>query len=307
MTSFPSSFKSTSNLSSLLLQFCHHISEGMAHLASKDFIHRDLAARNILLDGNLNCKVSVLLPVHLLVCATCPPTGVCYLSTYWCVLPVHLLVCATCPPTGVCYLSTYWCVLPVHLLVCATCPPTGVCYLSTYWCMLPVHLLVCATCPPTGVCYLSTYWCMLPVHLLVCAACPPTGVCYLSTYWCVLPVHLLVCATCPPTGVCYLSTYWCVLPVRLLTLECLVTFPTITTSPRVGVSHSNGPLQKVCFSSATRQPVMSGAMGWSSLRYGPLGRSHLRTSLRMMWCNCLLTTRGTASPRPPAAQGACTS
>ena len=32
----------------------------MNYLANKSFVHRDLAARNILLDEDLNCKVSVM-------------------------------------------------------------------------------------------------------------------------------------------------------------------------------------------------------------------------------------------------------
>ena len=34
------------------------ISRGMKYLASAKYIHRDLAARNVLVDTNLNCKVS---------------------------------------------------------------------------------------------------------------------------------------------------------------------------------------------------------------------------------------------------------
>ncbi|XP_071799489.1 angiopoietin-1 receptor-like [Asterias amurensis] len=41
-----------------LLQFALDVAKGMQHLAAHGVIHRDLAARNILLDDNLNAKVS---------------------------------------------------------------------------------------------------------------------------------------------------------------------------------------------------------------------------------------------------------
>ncbi|XP_071799492.1 angiopoietin-1 receptor-like [Asterias amurensis] len=41
-----------------LLQFALDVAKGMQHLAASGVIHRDLAARNILLDDNLNAKVS---------------------------------------------------------------------------------------------------------------------------------------------------------------------------------------------------------------------------------------------------------
>ncbi|XP_071800003.1 uncharacterized protein [Asterias amurensis] len=41
-----------------LLQFALDVAKGMQHLAANGVIHRDLAARNILLDDNLNAKVS---------------------------------------------------------------------------------------------------------------------------------------------------------------------------------------------------------------------------------------------------------
>ena len=37
------------------------MAEGLSYLAGKSFVHRDIAARNILLDQELNCKVSILI------------------------------------------------------------------------------------------------------------------------------------------------------------------------------------------------------------------------------------------------------
>ncbi|XP_071800220.1 scavenger receptor cysteine-rich type 1 protein M130-like isoform X2 [Asterias amurensis] len=41
-----------------LLEFALDVAKGMQHLAASEVIHRDLAARNILLDNNLNAKIS---------------------------------------------------------------------------------------------------------------------------------------------------------------------------------------------------------------------------------------------------------
>ena len=41
-----------------LVKFCHQISRGMEHLASRNVIHRDLAARNILLSKNSVIKIA---------------------------------------------------------------------------------------------------------------------------------------------------------------------------------------------------------------------------------------------------------
>jgi ephrin-B len=49
---------SSPDLPSLLLQFCKQVVDGLACLARKSFVHRDIAARNILLDKDLNCKIS---------------------------------------------------------------------------------------------------------------------------------------------------------------------------------------------------------------------------------------------------------
>ena len=46
-----------------LLQFSKQIAHGMNYLSNKSFVHRDLAARNILLDKELNCKVSARLSI----------------------------------------------------------------------------------------------------------------------------------------------------------------------------------------------------------------------------------------------------
>ena len=42
--------------------FAEDIASGMKHLANKRFVHRDLAARNVLLNDNLICKVSIIVP-----------------------------------------------------------------------------------------------------------------------------------------------------------------------------------------------------------------------------------------------------
>ena len=47
------------DLPKLLLKFCRQVAEGLSYLAGKSFVHRDIAARNILLDKELNCKVSI--------------------------------------------------------------------------------------------------------------------------------------------------------------------------------------------------------------------------------------------------------
>lgn len=39
-------------------RFCSEIAQGMAHLASRNYIHRDLAARNVLLATGMICKVA---------------------------------------------------------------------------------------------------------------------------------------------------------------------------------------------------------------------------------------------------------
>ena len=52
------SLRSDPDLPSFLLQFCKQVVDGLACLAGKSFVHRDIAARNILLDQELNCKVS---------------------------------------------------------------------------------------------------------------------------------------------------------------------------------------------------------------------------------------------------------
>ena len=48
-------------LPTTLLKFCRQVAEGLSYLAGKSFVHRDIAARNILLDQELNCKVSILI------------------------------------------------------------------------------------------------------------------------------------------------------------------------------------------------------------------------------------------------------
>ena len=47
-------------LPTTLLKFCHQVAEGLSYLAGKSFVHRDIAARNILLDQELNCRVSII-------------------------------------------------------------------------------------------------------------------------------------------------------------------------------------------------------------------------------------------------------
>jgi len=44
--------------SKMLLNFALQISKGMSHLAAFKIIHRDLAARNILVNEDLECKIS---------------------------------------------------------------------------------------------------------------------------------------------------------------------------------------------------------------------------------------------------------
>jgi serine/threonine protein kinase len=39
------------------LRFALHIAQGMAHIASKNFVHRDLAARNVMVSTGYICKV----------------------------------------------------------------------------------------------------------------------------------------------------------------------------------------------------------------------------------------------------------
>jgi len=41
-----------------LVKMLKGIASGMCYLSNTQYIHRDLAARNILVDQNLNCKVS---------------------------------------------------------------------------------------------------------------------------------------------------------------------------------------------------------------------------------------------------------
>ena len=55
---FSASLRSDPDLPSLLLQFCKQVVDGLVCLAGKSFVHRDIGARNILLDKELNCKIS---------------------------------------------------------------------------------------------------------------------------------------------------------------------------------------------------------------------------------------------------------
>ena len=48
-------------LPTTLLKLCCQVAEGLSYLAGKSLVHRDIAARNILLDQELNCKVSILI------------------------------------------------------------------------------------------------------------------------------------------------------------------------------------------------------------------------------------------------------
>ena len=41
-----------------MVKFLTDIASGMHHLAQARIVHRDVAARNILVDANLNCKIS---------------------------------------------------------------------------------------------------------------------------------------------------------------------------------------------------------------------------------------------------------
>ena len=50
---FSDSLRFDPDLSSLLLQFCKQVVDGLVCLAGKSFVHRDIAARNILLEAQL--------------------------------------------------------------------------------------------------------------------------------------------------------------------------------------------------------------------------------------------------------------